>query len=87
MCELAWVLRASFRLPKTEVAHVLQELLHKELFIVDGEEIAQRALDRYKSGPADFSDYLLGEIALLRNCRDTVTFDKALRGAPGFTLL
>jgi len=31
--------------------------------------------------------YLIGEISREDGCRDTVTFDRALRGAPGFAVV
>jgi predicted nucleic-acid-binding protein len=33
------------------------------------------------------TDYLIGEIASAAGCRDTVTFDRALKGSLGFTIL
>jgi predicted nucleic-acid-binding protein len=41
----------------------------------------------YRTGRAGFPDYVIGEISKQAGCRDTVTFDRALRDTPGFTLL
>jgi predicted nucleic-acid-binding protein len=49
--------------------------------------LVRRSLELYREGKANFSDYLIGEISRQAGCRDTVTFDRALKGAPGFTLL
>ena len=51
------------------------------------EDAVRRSLELYRHGPASFSDYLIGEISREDGCRDTVTFDRGLRGAPGFTVL
>jgi predicted nucleic-acid-binding protein len=86
-CELVWVLQASFRLARTEVADILQKILVREVFVFEREQAIKGALRRYRQGRADFPDYLIGEIAAASGCRDTVTFDKALKGSPGFTIL
>jgi predicted nucleic-acid-binding protein len=87
LCELIWVLNTSFRLRKTEVVDILQTILVSDVFVFEREHLIQRALDSYRQGRADFPDYLIGEIAHAAGCRDTVTFDRALKGSPGFTLL
>jgi predicted nucleic-acid-binding protein len=87
LCELIWVLNTSFRLTKTEVVDILQTILVSNVFVFEREHLIQRALDSYRQGRADFPDYLIGEIAIAAGCRDTVTFDRALKGSPGFTIL
>ena len=87
LCELAWVLQTSFRLARAEVVEILQEILVREVFVFEREHTIQRALRDFRQGRADFSDYLLGEIASTAGCRDTVTFDKSLKGSRGFTIL
>jgi predicted nucleic-acid-binding protein len=87
LCELVWVLNARFRLTKTEVVDILQTIVVSDAFVFEREHLVQRAVDSYQQGRADFSDYLIGEIVNAAGCRDTVTFDRALKGAPGFTLL
>jgi predicted nucleic-acid-binding protein len=87
LCELVWVLNTGFRLRKAEVVDILQTIVVSDSFVFEGENLIQRALDRYREGRADFADYLIGEIAVAAGCRDTVTFDRALKGSHGFTLL
>lgn len=87
LCELVWVLNTSFRLAKSEVVEIAQGILMSDIFVIEKETMIQGALLSYRRGRADFSDYLTGEIASAAGCRDTVTFDKALKGSPGFTLL
>ncbi len=87
LCELVWVLQTSFRLTRTEVVDILQKILVRNVFVFEREQTIHGALRRYRQGRADFSDHLLGEIALAVGCRDTVTFDKSLKGSPGFTIL
>jgi predicted nucleic-acid-binding protein len=87
LCELVWVLNASFRLAKNEVVDIVQGILMADIFTIERELLIQGALSSYRRGRADFSDYLTGEIASSAGCRDTVTFDKALKGSTGFTIL
>jgi predicted nucleic-acid-binding protein len=87
LCELVWVLSASFQLAKSEVVEIAQGILMSDIFVIERETMVQGALLSYRRGRADFSDYLTGEIASAAGCRDTATFDKALKGAHGFTLL
>ena len=79
--------QASFRLARKEVAEILQKVLVREVFVFEREQAIKSALHRYQKGRADFPDYLIGEIAAASGCRDTVTFDRALKGSPGFTIL
>jgi predicted nucleic-acid-binding protein len=87
LCELVWVLNTSFRLVKNEVADIVERILAADIFVIERELMIQGALLSYRRGRGDFSDYLIGEIASAAGCRDTVTFDRALKGSPGFTNL
>jgi len=87
ICELTWVLSYSRGFAKPEIAHALDRLLDQPLFRIEREQLVRRALERYREGRGDLAYYLTGEIASEAGCRDTVTFDKRLKGSPGFTLL
>lgn len=87
LCEFVWVLESRYRLPRDRVAQALQQLMDSELTTIDNRKAVSVALRRYKAGPADFADYLIGEISLAAGCDDVVTFDRKLSGAEGFTLL
>jgi predicted nucleic-acid-binding protein len=47
----------------------------------------REALQLYRGGPGDFSDYLIGLVSKAAGCRDTVTLDRSLTGAAGFSVL
>ncbi len=87
LCELVWVLSTSFNQRRAEVGSILQRILAARVFVFEREHLILGALESYLHGRADFSDYLIGEIASASGCRDTVTFDRALKGARGFALL
>lgn len=87
LCEMVWVLERSFRQTKDEIIHGLGKLLTIEFFQFAQEAAVRQAFDQYRRGRASLADYLIGELSVQAGCRDTVTFDRALRGAPGFTIL
>ena len=86
LCELVWVLRSD-GFPRSQIAESLESLLARQMFRVDRENLVRVALDRYRNGKGDFADYLIGVIADDAGCRDTVSFDRDLKGAQGFTVL
>jgi predicted nucleic-acid-binding protein len=87
ICELTWVLAFSHRFAKLEIADAFKRLLDQPIFHIEREPLVRRALHSYRDGRGGLADYLIGELAADAGCRDTVTFDKRLKGAPGFTLL
>jgi predicted nucleic-acid-binding protein len=84
---LFWVLDRTFGLEKMELIETLEKLLAVEFFRFDRESTVREGLEQYRRGKASFPDYVIGEISRQAGCRDTVTFDRDLRGAPGFTVL
>ncbi|SRR5258706_4196135 len=87
LCELVWVLDRSFGQSKSEIGTVLERVLDMDLFRVEREPLVRRSLQHFRHGKGNFADYLIGEIGSEAGCRDTVTFDRALRDAPGFQML
>ena len=87
LCETVWVLTRGYRESKPVVIEILKQILDKDLFQVEDHAAVRRSLQAYRDGKADFVDYLIGEVSGAAGCRDTVTFDRDLRGAPGFTVL
>jgi predicted nucleic-acid-binding protein len=87
LCELLWVLDRSFGHSKAQRIEVIEHLLETNLFRVDHEHLVRSSLNLYRDGKGSFPDYLIGEISRQAGCRDTVSFDRALKGSPGFTIL
>ena len=56
-------------------------------FALEDADLVDRALQMYRKGRGDLSDYLLSQIGVARGARTTYTFDRDLRNAEGFTLL
>jgi predicted nucleic-acid-binding protein len=81
------VLTRSYEQTRAQVATVLDQLLEMSSLRIEHRDLVERALTMYRRGKGNFPDYLIGELSRHAGCRDTVTFDKALRGAPGFTVI
>jgi predicted nucleic-acid-binding protein len=87
LCELMWVLSRLYAQTKPQLIEVLEKLLAVGFFRFEQESAVRQSLEHYRRGKATFPDYVIGEISRQAGCRDTVTFDRDLRGAPGFTIL
>jgi predicted nucleic-acid-binding protein len=88
LCELVWTLRGRpYTLSRQEIATVLEGLLATQLFELQDRDLVRQALLEYRKGRADFADYLLGCQNRRAGCDSTLTFDRQLLGAAGFSLL
>jgi predicted nucleic-acid-binding protein len=87
LCETVWVLRRVYGQSKIQIVSAVETILNMDLLRFEHDRLVRRAFDQFRHSPADFTDYLMGEIATAAGCRDTVTFDRALKGSPGFTTL
>jgi predicted nucleic-acid-binding protein len=78
LCELVWVLSASYRTPRADIVGALERLVQaKQLAFADAERV-RRATDAYAGGRGDFADYLIREHARDAGCSSVATFDRAL---------
>jgi predicted nucleic-acid-binding protein len=88
ICELVWVLRGgTYGFRKDEIINTLETMLHSSAFEFENRSTFYQALQRYKQGRADFSDYLIGAIASQKGCVETVSFDRKLKNEKGFRCL
>ena len=86
LCEVVWVLKRGYKRPKTELCAVIRALLEAGELEIEHRDLVWRALSAYQSGAVDFSDYLIGERALLAGAKTTLTFDGAAATSNLFTL-
>ena len=87
LCEVIWTLTTRYRLDRSSLVSVLQEVLSSTLFEVQDRDLVRRALSDFRQGRADFSDYLIGWQSWRAGCEHTVTFDKKLTGDQSFVVL
>jgi predicted nucleic-acid-binding protein len=57
--ELVWVLESAYKLPKRDVIGVLEEIAGNLAFQLQQRESFDHALQAWRSGGADFADYLI----------------------------
>ena len=88
LCEVAWVLAECYGADRARIRSVLQGLLETRQIAVESSKLAWRALRAWEgSSGADFSDALIGEVALSAGASKVFTFDKAAAKLPSFALL
>ncbi len=87
LCELVWVLRGAYKTPKDDVLAALDGILSTEAFEIIDRHLVQGAVELYRLGRADLSDFVIGLSHVAAGCAETVTFDRALRGVAGFRTL
>jgi predicted nucleic-acid-binding protein len=87
LCEAIWVLRRRYGQTKSQIIHALEQVLDMDHFHIEYDPLIRRSLEAFRNGKGNFSDYVIGEIATRYGCRDTLTFDRGLKNARGFTVL
>ena len=87
LCETVWVLADCYSADKAGVRAVVEGLLTSRQLMVEEAESVWKALRAWTSASADFSDVLVGQVALAHGCGKVLTFDKAAAKLPGFALL
>ena len=87
LCELVWVLRDAYNTSRPELIRTLEQVLDTTQFEIGSKDLVRQALDAYRTGRADFADYVIGAVATEAGCEETATFDRRLRNAAGFRVL
>ena len=88
LCEMVWVLRGEpYQYSKDEILTTLEAMLQSPTFEFENRSAVYQAVQRTKKGRADFSDYLIGAVALQLYSCETVTFDRKLKDEKGFRCL
>ena len=78
LCELVWVLIGAYKYDKKLVVKVLERLVVTVEFSIENKGVVNKAINDYKVGNADFSDYLIVNSNQQAGCSKTYTFDKKL---------
>jgi predicted nucleic-acid-binding protein len=84
LCELAWVLRSGYGLPRERICQVLQALLETPELVVEDADLARRALKDYSEGRGGFADAFIAHRNRRAGCDATLTFDERLARAELF---
>jgi predicted nucleic-acid-binding protein len=87
LAEVEWSLRSNFQFSKAEILDVFDQVSESLAFIVDDRDATEAAIEEWRTGKADFADYLIGALARERGARTTMTFDRKAAETAAFTLL
>lgn len=87
LCETVWILESAYGFRKAEILAALESILLASQFEIPQKDMVWPAFNDFREGKAGFSDCLIGRLNLGLGCRETVSFDRDLRGKPGFHLL
>jgi len=84
LCKINWVLKTAYKISKEERLATLKRILSIAVFDIERLECCAKALKRYEKGQADFSDYLIHEIAGFEGYNVVLTFDTKAQKDSGF---
>lgn len=87
LCEIAWVLAESYGAERKRIRATVEGLLTTKQLVVERAELVWKALRACEGVPADFSDALIGQLAIAHGAEKTMTFDRTAVRLPGFELL
>ena len=87
LIESIWVFESVYSFPKKELLLIIADLLDNDAFKLEDEALVQSALNYFRKGSADFSDYTAALIALKHNCSKLVTFDKGCSDRDLFSII
>ena len=87
LCELAWVLAESYGAERKRIREIIEGLLATKQLVIERAELVWKSLRAWERAPADFSDALIGQLAIAHGAEKTVTFDRTAARLPGFELL
>lgn len=87
VCELVWVLESAYHQSRANVARALDQIVRTADFDLEHVDHVRRAIERYRSTPADFADALIGLVNEAEGCEHTLTFDRSLKRMPQFKVL
>ena len=87
LCELSWVLLGAYEVSKNDLLQTLDRLLATTQFAIGHKDLVRQAVEAYRSGRADFADYIIGAMSREAGCTTTATFDRRLRNDVRFQVL
>lgn len=87
LCELVWVLARAYKYKKAEITRIIEKVFTVAEFEVQQPDLAWRALHQYRTESADFSDFLLAQVAREHDAVPVATLDKKASRSSDFVLV
>ena len=82
LCELTWVLKAGYKVPKSDILRIIQQFLETKQLVIQEPRVIWAALVLYKESNIDFADAVIVVIHRIQGCSKTFTFDKRIGRLP-----
>lgn len=87
LCEVVWVLEGAYSLSRDQILDALEAILRTAQFEFGDKGLLWAALADFRSGSADFADYVIGREGVAAGCDRTISFDRSLMGSPLFEVI
>lgn len=87
MAEIVWVLRTGYKISHERIIETIEQLINSIELHIEHIALVEEALELYRTGDADFADYLIMLANQAAGCAHTVTFDKIAAKSAGMKLL
>ena len=88
ICELSWLLRRPrYGLNREQIANAWDHLLGSGRFRFQARAELMRALEQFRQGPADLSDYLILHLSRQVGASEVLTFDRDFASSEQVSLL
>jgi predicted nucleic-acid-binding protein len=84
LCELVWVLRRNYKLDKSSICQVIEQIMRTDRIVIEEIQLVWKALEEFKETKADFADCLLAQRNLQAGCQYTATLDDAASVNKGY---
>jgi predicted nucleic-acid-binding protein len=84
LCELAWVLRATYGFDRSGIVASMAALTEVDQLVFRDPDAVGDALAAHARGEGGFADHLIAATARAAGCDAVATFDKTLQKLPGF---
>ena len=87
LCEVVWVLKRAYRQPKSRLLEVIRLMFETDAIEIERRAEVWRAYRAFVQGDADFSDYLIAEVAHSHGVDKVYTFDTSCADSGYFQVL
>lgn len=82
LCELTWVLKSGYKVPKSDILRIIKQLLETKQLAIQEPQLIWAALKLYENSNIDFADAVIVAIHRMQGCSKTFTFDKRIGKLP-----
>lgn len=87
LCEVVWVLKWAYKQPKARLLEVVRLMFETNSIEIERRAEVWRAYRAFTQGDADFSDYLIAEVAHSHGVDKVYTFDTSCADSDFFQVL